>query len=177
MAVTSGTGMVREMDNEPMTLDVADWVNSEPVELSQLRGRVVMIEAFQMLCPGCVSHGIPQALRVHKAFDHSDVVVLGLHTVFEHHAVMGPDALAVFLSEYRVNFPVAVDRPVDGSSMPATMRRYQLRGTPSTLLVDRSGRLRHSVLGSLDDLTLGTHLGTLLSESPTGGDERGIDGP
>ena len=157
-------------------LDVAEWLNTpRPLSLAALRGQVVVIEAFQMLCPGCVSHGIPQALRVHKAFDHSDVVVLGLHTVFEHHAVMGPDALAVFLSEYRVNFPVAVDRPVDGSSMPATMRRYQLRGTPSTLLVDRSGRLRHSVLGSLDDLTLGTHLGRLLSEEPTGDEEGSAD--
>lgn len=149
-----------------MTLDVTQWINSDPIDLADLRGRVVMIEAFQMLCPGCVSHGIPQALRVHKSFDRSDVVVLGVHTVFEHHDVMGPDALRVFLAEYRVNFPVAVDRAVEGSSIPATMSRYQLRGTPSTLLVDRSGRLRHSVLGSMDDLTLGSHLGQLLAEEP-----------
>ncbi len=173
--------MVPQMDHEPMTLDVVEWINSEPIDMADLRGRVVMIEAFQMLCPGCVSHGVPQALRVHKSFDSADVVVLGLHTVFEHHSVMGPDALRVFLSEYRVTFPVAVDRPVEGSSIPATMRRYQLRGTPSTLLVDRAGRLRHSVLGSLDDLTLGTHLGQLLAE-PTpdadpasNGDEPEVD--
>jgi hypothetical protein len=37
------------------------WFNSEPLTLSALRGRVVLLHAFQMLCPGCVSHGTPQA--------------------------------------------------------------------------------------------------------------------
>lgn len=152
------------MDPDPMILDVAGWVNSEPVELGDLRGRVVLIEAFQMLCPGCISHGLPQAQRVHRTFDRSDVVVLGLHTVFEHHDVMGPDALAVFVSEYKLRFPIAIDRPVDGRSLPSTMERYGLQGTPSTLLLDRAGRLRHRVLGALDDLTLGRDIGELLAE-------------
>ncbi len=37
-------------------LEVAQWLNvTEPPSLDRLRGKVVMIEAFQMLCPGCVS--------------------------------------------------------------------------------------------------------------------------
>lgn len=154
-----------------MVLDVAAWVNSPPVDLGGLRGRVVLIETFQMLCPGCVTHGLPQAQRVHHAFDREQVVVLGLHTVFEHHDVMGPDALAVFLAEYRIEFPVAIDRH-DGDAIPATMARYQLQGTPSTLLVDRAGRLRHSSFGTLDDLTLGAHLGQLLAETAPTTDRR-----
>ena len=151
------------MDPDPLVLDVSEWVNSPPVDLADLRGKVVLIEAFQMLCPGCVSHGIPQAQRVQRAFDRDEVVVLGLHTVFEHHDVMGPDALRAFVSEYRITFPVGVDRP-SGRSIPTTMERYQLRGTPTSMLLDRAGLLRHSVLGSLDDLTLGRHLGELLAE-------------
>ena len=39
-------------------LQTTDWLNTdEPVSLGALRGKVVVIEAFQMLCPGCVSHG------------------------------------------------------------------------------------------------------------------------
>jgi hypothetical protein len=39
-------------------LDVVRWFNAdEPVTLAGLRGQVIVIEAFQMLCPGCVSHG------------------------------------------------------------------------------------------------------------------------
>ena len=152
------------MDQEPVTLDVETWVNSDPIDMSELRGRVVVIEAFQMLCPGCVSHGLPQARRIWQTFKRSDVVVIGLHTVFEHHDVMGPEALRVFVSEYRISFPVAVDRPVEGRSIPSTMGRYQLQGTPSLMLIDRAGRLRHVLFGSSDDLVVGVRIGELLSE-------------
>lgn len=152
------------MDPEPVTLDVERWINSPPIEIADLRGRVVLVEAFQMLCPGCVSHGLPQAQRVHHTFDSSEVTVLGLHTVFEHHDVMGPDALEAFVHEYKITFPVGVDRPVPGQSIPSTMAKYQMRGTPTTMLIDRAGRLRNLVLGALDDLVLGKHIGTLLSE-------------
>ena len=113
----------QRFDPDPFVLDVSGWVNSEPIDLADLRGRVVVIEAFQMLCPGCVSHGLPQATRVHQRTSRDDVVVLGLHTVFEHHDVMRPEALEVFLHEYRVTFPVAVDRPgLSGDATPQTMR-------------------------------------------------------
>jgi len=72
------------------------WFNiAAPLTLDALRGRVVMLHAFQMLCPGCVSHGIPQAQRVARQFADAPVTVVGLHTVFEHHDVMGPEALEV----------------------------------------------------------------------------------
>ncbi|MCC7076856.1 MAG: TlpA family protein disulfide reductase [Acidimicrobiia bacterium] len=144
-------------------LSVSAWVNSPPIDLADLRGRVVMIETFQMLCPGCISHGLPLAQRVHRSFPDGEVTVLGLHTVFEHHDVMGPDALAVFVAEYRIEFPVGVDRN-EGRGIPETMGRYGLRGTPSTLLLDREGRLRRSIFGAVDDLSLGVLLGRLLSE-------------
>lgn len=147
-----------------MELDVSAWANSAPIDLADLRGKVVLIETFQMLCPGCISHGLPQARRVRRAFHDDEVAVLGLHTVFEHHDVMGPAALEVFLAEYRIEFPVAIDRG-DGRGIPATMARYDLQGTPSTLLVDRTGRLRHSFFGTIDDLVLGARLGELLAES------------
>jgi len=39
-------------------LQVAQWFNTPaPLSLEALRGKVVVLEAFQMLCPGCVSHG------------------------------------------------------------------------------------------------------------------------
>ena len=56
------------------------------LSLAALRARVVMLRAFPMLCPGCVQHGIPQAQRVVEAFAGAPHVVVGLHTVFEHHA-------------------------------------------------------------------------------------------
>ena len=93
------------------------------------------------------------------------IVVLGLHTVFEHRVVMGRDALAVFLSEYQIDFPVGIDRH-DRDPIPLTMQHCGLRGTLSTVLIDRGGRLRHSAFGTVDDLVLGAQLGQLLAEAP-----------
>ncbi|QGU06792.1 thiol-disulfide oxidoreductase [Corynebacterium occultum] len=148
-----------------LQLQVSEWVNGPELNLEELRGRVLLIETFQMLCPGCVTAGIPQAQRVHQTFAADQVQVIGLHTVFEHHEVMGPEALKVFLAEFGVRFPVAVDLPVEGHVVPATMRHYRLQGTPSTLLVDRKGRVRNIHFGTMEDLALGAWLGTLLTES------------
>lgn len=156
------------MDNFPPApeLQVARWFNVEaPLTLTALRGKVVVIEAFQMLCPGCVSHGLPQAQRVRRLFAEDQVAVLGLHTVFEHHAAMTPVALEAFLHEYRIEFPVAVDAPADEGPVPRTMAAYGLRGTPTLLLIDKQGRLRRHFFGQVEDLVLGAEIAVLLGEA------------
>lgn len=152
-------------------LAVDQWFNTaDTPTIASLRGRVVVIEAFQMLCPGCVSHGLPQAQRIHQMFG-DEVTVLGLHSVFEHHEAMQPPSLEAFLFEYRYRFPVGVDSHeiVDGvrrSDMPITMARYQLRGTPSLVLIDRAGRLRRTAFGLAEDLNVGASLARLIDEEP-----------
>lgn len=148
---------------------VAQWLNAEaPVTLPSLRGRVVVLHAFQMLCPACVTHALPQAKKTRQLFDAAEVAVIGLHTVFEHHEVMTPAALSAFVREYRYMFPIGIDTPVRGSSIPATMREYQLQGTPSTVLIDRQGRIRMSHFGILDDMALGAAIGQLAAEAAPG---------
>lgn len=145
-------------------LSVSQWFNTdEDLSLRRLRGEVVVVEAFQMLCPGCVSHGLPQAQRIQQTFGR-DLTVLGLHTVFEHHAAMTPTSLEAFLHEYRISFPVGVDAHQSSIDTPITMQRYQLQGTPSLIVIDRAGRLRTQAFGHHDDLTLGALLGRLLDE-------------
>lgn len=118
-----------------------------------------------MLCPGCVSHAVPQAEKVHREYAKAGVAVIGLHTVFEHHEAMTPVALEAFLHEYRITHPVGVDESVAGDSLPATMRRYDFQGTPSIVLIDRTGQLRMQEFGRVDDLYLGVALGQLLAEA------------
>lgn len=141
-------------------IDASAWLNGAAPATD---GKVVAVHAFQMLCPGCVAHGIPQASKLQQAFP--ELVVIGLHSVFEHHDVMTPRALEAFIHEYRLPFPVAVDRAVPGSPIPATMQHYQLRGTPSLLLFDREGQLRLNHFGRIDDMVLGGVIGQLLSEA------------
>lgn len=145
-------------------LSVSQWFNTAvPLSLESLRGRVVVLHAFQMLCPGCVAHGLPQAQAVHRQFAGEDVAVLGLHTVFEHHDAMTPVALAAFLHEYRIGFPVGVDaRDDDGSGLPRTMREYGMRGTPTLVVIDRAGRIRMHAFGRVEDLAVGALIGRLL---------------
>lgn len=140
----------------------SDWLNStRPLDIDDFRGRVLVIEAFQMLCPGCVTHGLPQAQRIAQAFPSDQLAVIGLHTVFEHHEAQGSrEALAAFAYEYRLSFPIGIDRQ-DGD-LPQTMTAYGMQGTPTLVVIDRDGFRRFQRFGHVDDLTLGCILGTLL---------------
>ncbi len=144
----------------------AQWLNTpEPMSLQALRGRVVLGIAFQMLCPGCVSDGLPQAKRARAAFAEADLAVIGLHTVFEHHEAQGgPAPLKAFLHEYRIGFPVAIDAHAADDPIPQTMRAYGMQGTPTTLLIDRAGRLRVHKFGHLEDMALGAAIAMLIAE-------------
>jgi len=147
-------------------LITAEWLNTpRPLGIDDFRGRVLVIEAFQMLCPGCVAHGIPQAVRIAETFDSANLAVVGLHTVFEHHDVQGSRAaLEAFVHEYRLPFPVAIDAPALDGGTPLTMRAYAMRGTPTLVVVDRLGRRRLQHFGQIDDLRLGAFLGALTAE-------------
>ncbi|MEZ5690306.1 MAG: redoxin domain-containing protein [Rickettsiales bacterium] len=146
-------------------LQILKWLNSEEnISLEKLKDKVVMICAFQMLCPGCVEVGLPQAKKVYEIFSESDVAVLGLHTVFEHHAAMREESLKAFLYEYRIKFPVGIDTPSDIDNIPLTMREYALQGTPTTMLIDKKGMLRKKQFGHTPDILLGAEIMALLRE-------------
>ncbi len=147
-------------------LAVSRWFNTQqPLSLGDLRGRVVLLHAFQMLCPGCVAHGTPQAERAHRMFQGADLSVIGLHTVFEHHAAMTPVSLEAFIHEYRLTFPIGVDQAGEGTPIPVTMQRYRMQGTPTSILIGRDGRIQHQGFGQEDDMALGVIIGSLLAEN------------
>ena len=144
---------------------IKKWLNTAgPIDLQAQRGRVVVACAFQMLCPGCVAKALPQMRVVRSLFQASDVEVVGLHTVFEHHEAMTVTALRAFLHEYQIRFPVGVDAPdPNGGPMPQTMRAYGMRGTPTVLLIDRAGRLQRQIFGHIPDMQLGAEIMSLVS--------------
>ncbi len=146
-------------------ISVSQWFNTAaPLSLAALSGQVVMLHTFQMLCPGCVMQATPQAMRMWQTFRAAGLNVIGLHTVFEHHDVMTPAALAVYLYEFRITFPVGVDVAQPDHGIPRTMATYGLQGTPSTLLIDRGGRLRHHRFGVESDEALASVITGLLDE-------------
>ncbi|KXF83372.1 peroxiredoxin family protein [Enterovibrio coralii] len=146
-------------------LNVSQWFNTEKdLHIADFKGKVVVIYVFQMLCPGCVSHGLPLAKNIQQSFREDDVQVIGLHSVFEHHDVMTPKALQAFIHEYRLTFPVAVDKPSEFSHLPETMKSYQFGGTPTILVIDQLGKMRLNHFGSINELQLGAIIGSLLAE-------------
>lgn len=146
-------------------LAVSEWFNSpEPITLAGLRGRPVFLHAFQALCPGCVSDAVPQLHKLEQVFGNTDLAIVGVHTVFEHHAAMTPVTLKAFLHEYRIKSPVGVDLADQSSDIPITMQRFALRGTPSSVLIGRDGRIINQTFGVEADLVLGARIAMALSE-------------
>ena len=147
-------------------LAVSQWFNTkEPLTLAGLLGQVVLLHAFQMLCPGCTAHSTPQTERAHQMFGRMGLQVIGLHTVFEHHEAMTPVSLAAYIHEYRLTFPIGVDQPGTGTPMPLTMERYAMRGTPSAVLIGRDGKIRHHGFGQEDDMALGARIAMALADT------------
>lgn len=143
-------------------LQVSQWFNTDQdLKLNDLRGKVVVIEAFQMLCPGCILEGIPLAKLIHATFPSDKLAMIGLHTVFEHHDAMTPVSLRAFLHEFNVTFPVAVDK-AGSKNIPLTMEAYGMRGTPSLILIDAEGQLCAQYFGSISEIKIGAEIATLL---------------
>lgn len=147
------------------TLDVSEWLNTPDGGAPDVRDKIVALHFFQMLCPGCVLHGLPQAQRLLRSADPQRVAVVGVHSVFEHHDAMEPAALKAFIAEFGYSFPIAIDRASDDGPIPRTMKRLNLRGTPTWLLIDRNQRVRAHIFGRIDDLVLGLEIGALMAES------------
>jgi AhpC/TSA family len=160
--------MTMTMTHAPELL-VHTWFNTDrPLLLAGLRGRVVVLTAFQVLCPNSIASGIPQAQRIYETFAPSDVTIIGLHATFEHHDAFNSAVLKAFVHEYRLRFPIAIDQPNPSSPIPHTMDRYKMRGTPSLVLIDRHGYVRKHTFGPVDDLRLGAEIGALTQEADNG---------
>ncbi|RMG96278.1 MAG: TlpA family protein disulfide reductase [Deltaproteobacteria bacterium] len=146
---------------------VTEWINTDvPLSLDALRGKAILLHAFQMLCPGCIAHGIPQAQKAMEVFKGAPLAVVGLHTVFEHHDAMTPTALRAFVHEYGLRFPIGIDAPdPSGDPIPRTMRAYGMRGTPTAVLIDARGRIRKHLFGRIDDMVLARNLEALVIEA------------
>lgn len=64
-------------------LPVAEWVQGGPVNFEQLAGNVVLVEVFQVNCPGCFIYSLPQSIDLYQRYREQGLVVLGVATAFE----------------------------------------------------------------------------------------------
>lgn len=134
--------------------DIAEWINSEPVRLHDLRGQVVVIDFFQLWCPGCKSFSIPLTLRWEKEFAEDIAAdrmkIVSIHTVFEGHDHQTVDRLRSFVQETGFGHPVGHDRHDIDDRLPNTMILYGTRGTPEMAIIDKNGIIAWQKIGFFD---------------------------
>lgn len=64
-------------------LKVSKWVQGLATNFDKEEDHVVLVEVFQVNCPGCFMYGIPQAINIYNKYRSEAVTVLGLATAFE----------------------------------------------------------------------------------------------
>lgn len=62
---------------------VSEWVQGAPTNFDQEKDHIVILEVFQVNCPGCFMHALPEAINIYNKFKDDGVRVLGLATAFE----------------------------------------------------------------------------------------------
>ena len=64
-------------------ISVATWVQGGPITLNNLVGSVVLVEVFQVNCPGCFMYALPKAIQLHETYQDQGLIIIGLATAFE----------------------------------------------------------------------------------------------
>ncbi|MDQ3884846.1 MAG: TlpA family protein disulfide reductase, partial [Thermoproteota archaeon] len=75
--------MVATIGTKAPNIEVSAWVQGKPTNIDKEKGNVVLIEIFQVNCPGCFLYGIPEAIDIYRKYSDRGLKVLGLATAFE----------------------------------------------------------------------------------------------
>ena len=125
--------MVAKIGSKAPNLIISAWFGGKPTNIEQEKGSVILVEVFQVNCPGCFLYAIPDAIRIHQRYGQNGVKVIGLATAFEDYDKNTVDNLKLLIDKqevigetrnalrqsgqllnektlpYRIPFPVAVD--------------------------------------------------------------------
>ena len=134
---------------------VSEWINGDGGQLADLKGKVVVVEFFQLWCPGCNAFSIPLMKKWEQDFaaeiKAGKLRMISIHTVFEGFGYQTPERLKKFVRRKQIGHPVGVDRTVKGDRIPVTMRRFLTSGTPEMAVIDKRGIIRFQEFGGFDD--------------------------
>ena len=130
----------------PEFTGIQTWLNSEPLSIAALHGRVVMVDFWTYGCINCI-HVLPHIVQWHEKYKDRGLVVVGVHTpefAHEHDTRNVQKAI----QRYGIRYAVAQDNKF------ATWNAYHNRYWPTLYLVDRSGELvfSHAGEGAYDEI-------------------------
>jgi thiol-disulfide isomerase/thioredoxin len=112
-------------------------MDGNKVTLSELRGKIVVINMWATWCPPCRAE-TPPLEKSYEQYKDAGVVILGVDLTDQ-------DSLSdvqAFVREFSLTYPILLDR--DGS---VSNTLYQIQGSPSTFFVNREGIIRTVVVG------------------------------
>jgi len=146
-AVVASSGAATPAFNTPIARNkpapeftgVDKWLNSEPLTMQQLRGKVVLVDFWTYSCINCV-HTLSHVESWHEKYKDQGLVVVGVHTpeyAFEHDTGKVTAAIA----QYGLHYPVAQDNSY------ATWNAYGNQYWPAFYLIDKQGRVAYSHFG------------------------------
>lgn len=122
-------------------LQIKKWKNGEPVKLDDLRGKIVILEFWGHWCGPCIQE-MPELMKLHDSFSGKDVVIIAVHD----NSVTSVEELDSKLREIRkkhwdgrdIPFLIAID---SGDDSGATHSAYGIKSWPTTLVIDKEGKV------------------------------------
>jgi peroxiredoxin len=131
-----------EATDAPEFAGITSWLNTTPLKLADLRGRVVVVHFWTNGCINCI-HNYPSYRNWQAKYADRSVTIVGVHTP-EFEAEKDLDRLRKRAADNRLTFPIAVDS--DGKTWAAWGNRFW----PAVYLVDKKGKVRYRWEGELN---------------------------
>lgn len=133
----------------PELTGVTEWVNSKPLAIKDLKGKVVVVHFWTHGCINCVNN-YPQYKAWTKAYEKAtDFAMIGIHTP-EFDGEKKIDRIKAKAKDNGLTFPIAVDN--DGKNWKAWGNQYW----PCVYLVDKAGIVRYRWAGELREAGMKT---------------------
>ncbi len=126
----------------------------QPITLSDLRGKVVVLNLWASWCPPCRAE-MPALNAVYEKFREQGLIVLGVNTTFQDDEANARAAIR----DWGVTFPIVFDRD------SATSRQYRVQAMPTTFFIGRDGVIRDIVFGGpMSEALIASKIEKLISE-------------
>lgn len=120
-------------ETAPEFAGLENWINSSPLTIASLRGRVVLVDFWTFGCSNCVNT-LPFMVKWHTEMAPRGLTIIGVHTPefpFEREL----SGLQKAIKRHGIEYPVAQDNSYQ------TWLAYETRYWPTSVIVDRAGRI------------------------------------